>query len=197
MKLRPLSVFLFFSVLLHVFLFLFLIWTEDRQSIDASWSGGLGDGSDLTYVDLEDFFSPAKSISGNKTIQKPEKKTTVSQKKSWGVGSSLTPAGGVGPGLDAVGQVSADSTHVIARIRKKIRAKQKYPQIALDHNWTGITKVGFQINEDGSLKFIKILNSSGYEILDEAAVKAVKSAAPLPYFSDPIALPIGLDIDRE
>lgn len=199
-KFGSLSAFLFFSILLHIFIFLMLFWTERREPVDASWSGGLGEGASVTYVDLDDFFTPAKfSPTKSTSAQGPQKyflKNKIThQKKSWGRGSSSTPAGGMGSGLDATGQVSTDPSVVMALIRKKIREKQRYPQIALDNDWTGTTKVGFQISEDGSLKFIKILHGSGYDILDEAAIKAVRNAVPLPYFSQSIAMSLEFKIE--
>lgn len=198
LKFGPLSVFLFLSIFFHGFLFLFLFWTEKQQeSLNTSWSGGFGDGQELTYVDLDDFFTPTKSISESKITKKPTTKTatTPKQKKSWGLGSSSTPAGGTGSGLDAVGQASVDSSRVIALIRKKIREQQKYPQVARDNDWTGTTQVGFQIDVDGSLKFVQVLKGSGHAVLDGAAIKAVRNAVPLPYFPDPMALSLEYKIE--
>lgn len=195
LKFSPLSAFLFLSIFLHGFLFLFLFWTECHEPLEASWSGGLGDSTGITYVNLDDFFSPAKSISESKINQKPTTKTTTPKtKKTWGMGSSSTPAGGMGSGLDK-GQTSANSSLVIALIRKKIREQQKYPQIARDHDWTGTTQVGFQIDVDGSLKFVQVLQGSGHDVLDGAAIKAVKNAAPLPYFPEPMALSLEYKIE--
>lgn len=55
-----------------------------------------------------------------------------------------------------------------------------YPQEALSRNLSGKLLLDVAINADGSLATVKVLRSSGYEVLDDAAVKIVRMAAPYP-----------------
>lgn len=66
--------------------------------------------------------------------------------------------------------------------------KQFYPDIARQKKLTGEVKLSFKIKPDGSLEYVKILQSSGHEQLDHAALQTIKRATPLPYYPDGIAL---------
>jgi len=68
----------------------------------------------------------------------------------------------------------------LMNIRKKIEANKIYPDIARKMGIEGAAEIEFTLNQNGSLKGIKILKTSGSKILDNAAINAVKSALPLP-----------------
>lgn len=65
-------------------------------------------------------------------------------------------------------------------IRDMIQKKITYPRFARQMGWIGRVLVSFIICADGSVKDIKIAESSGIELLDKNAVEAVKKALPLP-----------------
>jgi protein TonB len=46
--------------------------------------------------------------------------------------------------------------------------------------WQGKIQVSFVIGSDGSVKDIKIIQSSGFEILDKKTIETVKDTAPFP-----------------
>lgn len=50
----------------------------------------------------------------------------------------------------------------------------KYPLIARHNNWEGVTVLTIQVRPDGAVGEIDVSQSSGYQVLDQAAVKAVK-----------------------
>lgn len=54
----------------------------------------------------------------------------------------------------------------------------------------GSPRITFAIDEDGSIKWVRLLDSCGKEILDRAAVDTVHRAAPLPYYPKPITLAV-------
>ena len=76
-----------------------------------------------------------------------------------------------------------------ARIKRQIERVWDYPYEAQRKGITGQLTLRFQISRDGNLMNVKLINSSGYEVLDKAALQAVKSAAP--YYPFPVT------IDRE
>jgi TonB family protein len=49
-----------------------------------------------------------------------------------------------------------------------------YPRVALENGWQGTTLLRVQVLADGTCGEMEILKSSGHEILDEAALKAVR-----------------------
>ncbi|MGQ9608327.1 MAG: energy transducer TonB [bacterium] len=65
-------------------------------------------------------------------------------------------------------------------VRNKIESKKRYPIIARNMGIEGRVKVKLVISKDGNLEKIDILESSGYEILDETAIQSIRDAAPFP-----------------
>ena len=62
----------------------------------------------------------------------------------------------------------------------RIHSVKEYPESARSRHIQGRVKVKFVLLADGSLKEIQVLKSSRHKNLDEAAVTAVKKAAPFP-----------------
>ncbi len=69
-------------------------------------------------------------------------------------------------------------------LQDKINAYFIYPTEAKAKRWEGIVKVKFTINRDGRIKNIDIAESSGYPLLDAAAILAVRDASPYPFPED-------------
>lgn len=65
-------------------------------------------------------------------------------------------------------------------ISSLIRSHENYPIVAKRRGWEGITVVGLTLALDGSVKSISVIEGSGRDILDEAALNMVRKAAPLP-----------------
>ncbi|MBT5375588.1 MAG: TonB family protein [Nitrospinaceae bacterium] len=79
--------------------------------------------------------------------------------------------------------VSLDTTEVkyasyFARIKHQIEQAWIYPSDAAQRGISGDLNLTFTISKDGNLLGAQLINSAGYEILDMAALKAVKEAAP-------------------
>lgn len=55
-----------------------------------------------------------------------------------------------------------------------------YPSAAVQNHITGNLTMDVAINPDGSLLSVKILRSSGHKVLDRAAIRIVRLAAPYP-----------------
>lgn len=69
-------------------------------------------------------------------------------------------------------------------VKKKIDEKIFYPEIARRRNIEGKVKIQFILNNDGNLREIKILKSSGNKILDDASIEIIKKSAPFPKFPE-------------
>jgi TonB family protein len=65
-------------------------------------------------------------------------------------------------------------------IRDMIQKRVVYPNIARQMGWQGRVKVSFIIFADGFAKDVNIIQTSGVEVLDRSAMKAVKDASPFP-----------------
>lgn len=66
-------------------------------------------------------------------------------------------------------------------IQQKINSYIIYPQEAKNNNWEGVVKVNITIADDGRVKLMEIAESSGYPLLDAAAMLAIKDASPYPF----------------
>ncbi|MCS7181470.1 MAG: energy transducer TonB [bacterium] len=67
-------------------------------------------------------------------------------------------------------------------IKKKIDEKIFYPEIARRRNIEGKIKIQFILKKNGVLEELKILKSSGNEILDKTSLEIIKNASPFPEF---------------
>ena len=65
-----------------------------------------------------------------------------------------------------------------ARIKHQIELVWVYPLTAAERGISGDLSLTFRISKDGNLMGVHLVEQSGYEILDVAALKAVKEAAP-------------------
>ncbi|KOR27984.1 energy transducer TonB, partial [Achromatium sp. WMS1] len=62
-----------------------------------------------------------------------------------------------------------------------------YPKQALNQNIFGDLVLQVTVKFDGTVQKIHMIRSSGYQILDQAAINIVKLAAPFPPFPDKIS----------
>ncbi len=63
-------------------------------------------------------------------------------------------------------------------LKRKIQGVWVYPTAAAQSGIGGSLSVEFSIAKTGELIYVNLLDSSGHTILDESAIKAIKSAAP-------------------
>jgi protein TonB len=65
-------------------------------------------------------------------------------------------------------------------VKRRIEKARYYPPRAKKRGWEGIVRVRFSILPDGRTANIRVLNPSGYGLLDEAAKRTIRQAAPFP-----------------
>lgn len=81
------------------------------------------------------------------------------------------------PAVAAQPKGNADSEAGFARdVRKKIEQQKVYPASARELGMTGVVEVRYVIDRSGHLLEVEVATSSGYPLLDRAAVRAVKAA---------------------
>ncbi len=68
----------------------------------------------------------------------------------------------------------------ILKIRDRIEKKKKYPRVARINDEEGTTTVSFLIDSSGSVVVMKVVLSSGYQTLDDAALSTILKASPYP-----------------
>jgi periplasmic protein TonB len=70
-----------------------------------------------------------------------------------------------------------------ARLRAAIERERQYPRLAVRQRLEGDVLVAFRVWADGRMERIRVLESSGHALLDDAAltaVRRVRQAEPLP-----------------
>jgi protein TonB len=99
------------------------------------------------------------------------------------LGSGLTDEGG-GPAKRTVDLDSRERQFVdyLSRLKSRIQREWEYPEEALRSGISGELRMVFTLNKAGGLTFIRLVQSSGYPILDEEALRAVKISAPFDPF---------------
>ena len=85
----------------------------------------------------------------------------------------------------------------IRHVRGQVLNQLKYPASARRRGWRGKVVLGFVLCTDGSVENLVVLESSGYGILDRAAVKAVVKTAPFSgeYPITEVRLPINFQLN--
>ncbi len=74
-------------------------------------------------------------------------------------------------------------------IKEKIAGKWKYPPEAKANLVEGKLLVSFGLNRAGELVRIKVMTPSGYPVLDQEAVRAIRAASPYPSFPGHVQVP--------
>ena len=92
------------------------------------------------------------------------------------VKSNLPPSG-----AETVGEfnfATSAGDERFSKIQKAIQKHHKYPKRAQKMRHQGVVEVSFLYKKDGTVRDVKVIKSSGYETLDEAAVELINRAAP-------------------
>ncbi len=78
-------------------------------------------------------------------------------------------------------QIKGDEGTALRRFQQDVAGKvgklvseQDYPRVARDNGWQGSTTVRVQIGQDGRLKSVSVVRSSGFSLLDERAVAKIR-----------------------
>jgi protein TonB len=104
---------------------------------------------------------------------------TVAKEGSPGItGGAKAGVGNVGGGKESA-RTKYLNDH-FTYIRDKILRNVSYPDKARRMGWQGKVLLSFIITAEGAVKAFKIIQSSGFTILDKSAIESVREAAPFP-----------------
>ncbi|MFC1632397.1 TonB family protein [Candidatus Omnitrophota bacterium] len=84
--------------------------------------------------------------------------------------------------FSAYSEEESPLTYYSHMIEDIIARNVKYPDQARQGRQEGIVKVNLSLKSDGKLKEVVVRESSGYDILDQTALAAVRAQAPYPAF---------------
>jgi protein TonB len=66
------------------------------------------------------------------------------------------------------------------KIKQLIESHWEYPELALRYGLQGKLSLEFTIGANGQLERLRLVRSSGSQLLDDEAVRAIQAAAPFP-----------------
>ena len=83
---------------------------------------------------------------------------------------------------EAVNLNTRDPVYVsyFTKIKQSIEQNWEYPEVALRYGLQGRLSLEFTIGVGGQLEQLRMIRSSGSQVLDEEALRAIKAAAPFP-----------------
>lgn len=73
----------------------------------------------------------------------------------------------------------AEIQKLLSIIAHTIQEHLQYPALAKSHIQQGQSLVQFELAQNGNLQNIEVIKSSGTDILDEAAIKAIMTSSPI------------------
>jgi len=100
-------------------------------------------------------------------------------------------AKGAGQGAVGDGPAGSPGDDYLERVRRWIQKFQHYPQEASRRKEQGTALLDVRLARDGTVLGVRVERSSGYPLLDEAAMKAVFAASPVPPFPESYRRPEG------
>jgi protein TonB len=120
---------------------------------------------------------PAREEIPEKSVIAERELPTVKQLLPSLSGSSIGAAG------SAQGRVPLETKEPLyvtyfTAIKRSIDANWRYPELALRYGLEGRLIVEFEILESGQLQGLRLIRSSGSALLDDEALRAIRSAAP-------------------
>jgi protein TonB len=128
--------------------------------------------------EVAEIIPPPPPVPADKPKDKPKPRPIIRPAAELSPGAG-TPGPGGTPGGTGKG-VSDELSAYKAMVRKKMERGKKYPPAAQTRRQTGVVRVSFVINKDGSIHSASITESSGHGILDDEVLALLKRLAPLP-----------------
>lgn len=90
---------------------------------------------------------------------------------------------------------NANFSNYSGKVRAKLARAKRYPSSGRREKAQGIVVVQFVVSGNGSASGVSIVRSSGFSVLDNAAIEAVRRASPFPDTPDGNAKPFVIPID--
>ncbi len=125
------------------------------------------------------------SESSQKVNERPLSSASDTGSQSGVPASAATGAGR--DGSERTGFIAPDQWAVI---ESAIEKSKNYPRMARERGIQGVVHVRFKLKPSGDVERVEIVESSGYDILDDASVRTVYRAVPMPYVNGWVEVPI-------
>ncbi len=88
---------------------------------------------------------------------------------------------------------STSKARVASILYKELNQYFTYPRLAIKQNWQGKVLLSLRVTSNGEIKNIQLNSSSGYDVLDQAAINSLSKVEQLPEISS--WLPFDIDLE--
>jgi TonB family protein len=85
---------------------------------------------------------------------------------------------------------SAFSSEQWKQLHDAIEKAKTYPRLARERGVEGVVLVRFKVAPSGDIEKVDVVKSSGSDILDQASIRTVHRAAPMPYLNGWVEVPM-------
>jgi protein TonB len=75
-------------------------------------------------------------------------------------------------------------------LQEAIEKAKTYPRLARERGVEGVVLIRFKVAPSGDIEKVAVVKSSGSDILDQASVRTVQRAAPMPYLNGWVEVPM-------
>ncbi|HEC1574492.1 TPA: TonB family protein [Campylobacter upsaliensis] len=121
------------------------------------------------FIQNESYLAPKKQA------LTPKQSSKIAPKKPLAKAPSKTQAKSLNETASLTPKQSEEST--LNKIQEAIQKAQIYPPIAQKKRMSGVVKVEFMWMSDKTLADLKIIQSSGYTLLDKSALESIRKAS--------------------
>jgi periplasmic protein TonB len=131
------------------------------------------------YTDSRETERPAaEDPSDTERSEEPQSATDNKNTASGEEGGSEVNTGTGKTDLPVLKEEYVDYEAILDKINSEIAENIVYPRAARRNNIEGIVTLSFNVNKNGGISGLSVFNSSGYRILDNAAVDLLEEISP-------------------
>ena len=98
------------------------------------------------------------------------------------------------PHTTQTSQQAESKARVISIIYKELNQHFIYPKMAQKRNWQGKVLLSLRVSSSGKINNVQVNRSSGYSVLDQAAINSLMKVGNLPQISSWLPYDIDLNI---
>lgn len=154
---------------------------KEEHTVSKEYKMG-SDRGESAVTEIEEGELSGKAKTGDGANNRGASNNAISGSGGIGTGSGADGGSGIGGGTTSVEREEEELQRFQAMVRKRIEEAKTYPYQARERGFEGAVYLRFTILTNGGVDRIKAEQSSGWWVLDHAAIEAIKRAAPfLPF----------------
>jgi len=176
------------------------------RSITVSLVGAGNEGGAGRSADRRSSVDPVTSPAPERSVERPaderaphaetDQQAGMSDFASLSAGGNGSGTGeGQGAGISASAAIDGPETggvqlDQLQHLQSALEKAKTYPRLARERGIEGTVLVRFKVLPSGDVETVDVVRSSGAQILDDASVRTVYRAAPMPYVNGWVEVPM-------